>query len=146
MLSANPSARPPRKWTVAEDQKLRAEVEAQSMSTPSSSHLFIADSFSLVSEGEVRDWCRIAHQLPGRTNKDCRKRWHNSVTGGLKKGQWSRIEDIQLAKGVRHYGQRYHPFLSFHINLIADPDRWTLVANMVSTRSADRKLDFWHPS
>jgi len=59
-----------------------------------------------VIEGEVKDWCRIAAKLPGRTNKDCRKRWHNSVAGGLKKGQWARSEDIQLAKGVHKFGQR----------------------------------------
>jgi len=51
--------------------------------------------------------CRIAAKLPGRTNKDCRKRWHNSVAGGLKKGQWSKSEDVQLARGVQQYGQRY---------------------------------------
>jgi hypothetical protein len=60
-----------------------------------------------VSEGEVKDWCRIAERLPGRTNKDCRKRWHNSVAGGLKKGQWSKNEDLQLARGVERFGQRY---------------------------------------
>jgi hypothetical protein len=50
--------------------------------------------------------CRIATKLPGRTNKDCRKRWHNSVAGGLKKGQWSKGEDAQLSRGVERFGQR----------------------------------------
>lgn len=101
----------PRKWTVAEDQRLREEVETQMV------------------EGEVKDWCRIAAKLPGRTNKDCRKRWHNSVAGGLKKGQWSKSEDVQLARGVEQYGQR-----------------WTLVANVVGSRSADQCAKRWQQS
>ncbi|KAF2849451.1 hypothetical protein T440DRAFT_469220 [Plenodomus tracheiphilus IPT5] len=105
------SSRQPRKWTVAEDQILREEVEAQLIN------------------GDVRDWCRIADQLPGRTNKDCRKRWHNSVAGGLKKGQWSKSEDELLTRGVEEYGQK-----------------WTLVANCVTSRSADQCAKRWQQS
>ena len=95
-------------------------------------------------EGEVKDWCRIAEHLPGRTNKDCRKRWHNSVAGGLKKGQWSKSEDLQLARGVQRFGQRYtHDPISSFVPLEAITKnfyRWTLVANTVQSRSADREL------
>lgn len=111
LSSSKTAGRQPRKWTLAEDQKLREQVEAQ------------------LAEGEVKDWCRIAGNLPGRTNKDCRKRWHNSVAGGLKKGQWSRSEDVQLARGVQQYGQR-----------------WTLVANIVGSRSADQCAKRWQQS
>ncbi|PVH99734.1 hypothetical protein DM02DRAFT_528409, partial [Periconia macrospinosa] len=79
--------------------------------------------------GHARDWCRVAAKLPGRTNKDCRKRWHNSIAGGLKKGQWSKSEDRQLAKGVEQYGQR-----------------WTLVADVVHSRSADQCAKRWQQS
>ncbi|KAG9195285.1 hypothetical protein G6011_00406 [Alternaria panax] len=105
------SIRQPRKWSLAEDQKLREEVEAQ------------------IIEGEVKDWCRIADSLPGRTNKDCRKRWHNSVAGGLKKGQWSKSEDQLLLRGVQQHGQR-----------------WTVVASCVGTRSADQCAKRWQQS
>ncbi|KAF2713141.1 hypothetical protein K504DRAFT_461724 [Pleomassaria siparia CBS 279.74] len=111
MSTVQPTGRLPRKWTTVEDQRLREEVEAQ------------------VSEGEIKDWCRIATALPGRTNKDCRKRWHNSVAGGLKKGQWSKSEDAQLARGVQRFGQR-----------------WTLVANTVQSRSADQCAKRWQQS
>ncbi|PSN71244.1 hypothetical protein BS50DRAFT_570638 [Corynespora cassiicola Philippines] len=109
--SSSSTGRLPRKWTVAEDQKLREEVEAQ------------------MSEGEVKDWCRVANKLPGRTNKDCRKRWFNSVAGGLKKGQWSKSEDLLLAQGVQQFGQR-----------------WTLVAGHVGSRSADQCAKRWQQS
>ncbi|KAH8723616.1 hypothetical protein GQ44DRAFT_728466 [Phaeosphaeriaceae sp. PMI808] len=106
------SSRQPRKWTLAEDDQLREEVEAQ-----------------LTGGGDVKDWCRIASKLPGRTNKDCRKRWHNSVAGGLKKGQWSKSEDELLHRGVQQHGQR-----------------WTLVANCVESRSADQCAKRWQQS
>ncbi|EOA86197.1 uncharacterized protein SETTUDRAFT_110184 [Exserohilum turcica Et28A] len=100
---------PPRKWSLSEDQKLREGVEAQ--------------------QGEVKDWCIIAESLPGRTNKDCRKRWHNSVAGGLKKGQWSKSEDELLSRGIEEYGQK-----------------WTMVASCVGTRSADQCAKRWQQS
>lgn len=35
--------------------------------------------------GEVKSWSEVATKLSGRSNKDCRKRFYNEVTGGLKK-------------------------------------------------------------
>ena len=108
---SKPAARQPRKWTAAEDQKLREEVEAQSTSDRHDIDYSICMGNGLTplpgSGGEVKDWCRIAAKLPGRTNKDCRKRWLNSVAGGLKKGQWAKNEDQQLARGVERFGQRW---------------------------------------
>jgi Myb-like DNA-binding domain len=50
-----------------------------------------------VAHGEVRSWSEVATKLPGRSNKDCRKRFYNEVTGGLKKVflPWSAL--IQLS-------------------------------------------------
>ncbi|KAF2279219.1 uncharacterized protein EI97DRAFT_169574 [Westerdykella ornata] len=126
-----PTARQPRKWTLEEDRKLREEVEAQR------------------SEGEVKDWCRIAAKLPGRTNKDCRKRWLNSVAGGLKKGQWSKSEDIQLARGVEQYGQRWTVSRTLHGEAqshFIDTDEIQLVAELVGSRSADQCAKRWQQS
>ena len=36
-------------------------------------------------DGDIKDWNEIAKKIPGRNNKDCRKRFMNEVTGGLKK-------------------------------------------------------------
>ncbi len=105
------SDRQPRRWTPVEDQTLREQVDAQS------------------AQGGSRDWCQIALALPGRSNKDCRKRWHNSVTDGLKKGQWSKSEDQLLTHGVQHYGYQ-----------------WTKVATCVTSRSADQCAKRWQQS
>lgn len=103
--------RQPRRWTSAEDQVLREQVDAQQ------------------AQGVGRDWCQVAMALPGRTNKDCRKRWHNSVAEGLRKGQWSKSEDQLLTHGVHRYGSQ-----------------WTKVATCVSTRSADQCAKRWQQS
>lgn len=103
--------RQPRRWTSVEDQILREQVDAQQI------------------HGVGRDWCQVALALPGRTNKDCRKRWHNSVAEGLKKGQWSKSEDHLLTHGVHRYGSQ-----------------WTKVATCVSTRSADQCAKRWQQS
>ncbi|KAL9620212.1 MAG: hypothetical protein Q9160_005221 [Pyrenula sp. 1 TL-2023] len=100
--------RTPRRWTPEEDQILRREAATQ------------------LEEGSVKSWNRIADQLPGRSNKDCRKRWCNEVAGGLKKGPWSRDEDQILGEAVRKYGQR-----------------WTAIAPLVGSRSADQCAKRW---
>jgi hypothetical protein len=35
--------------------------------------------------GATINWNEIAKKIPGRNNKDCRKRYYNEVAGGLKK-------------------------------------------------------------
>ncbi|KAI9884341.1 MAG: hypothetical protein M1823_003880 [Watsoniomyces obsoletus] len=100
--------RAPMRWTVHEDEILRREAAAQ------------------LNHGSIRDWNRIATQLPGRTNKDCRKRWYNKVAGGLRKGPWQPEEDTRLREAIREHGQR-----------------WTVVAPCVGTRSAEQCAKRW---
>lgn len=98
--------RQPQRWTEAEDELLRNGVLAQSMLDITALRMItIADSL-IVAECGVRDWKAIASAIPGRTNKDCRKRWHNAVAGGLKKGHWTQEEDHLLSLAVQLYGER----------------------------------------
>nr|QIR83206.1 MYB transcription factor [Ophiocordyceps sinensis] len=59
--------------------------------------------------GMVKDWHQIAARLPGRSNKDCRKRWVNTVCGGLNKGSWSQDEDRRLLEALRTHGPKSVP-------------------------------------
>ena len=59
-----------------------------------------------VSQGELKDWNRIAAKLPGRTNKDCRKRW-SKLCEHVKKGTWSDAEDQRLQSAVERFGYRW---------------------------------------
>lgn len=96
-----------------------------------------------MNHGGVKDWNRIAAQLPGRNNKDCRKRWYNKVAGGLRKGPWQPEEDGRLKEAIREHGQRYTTMILRSVctwlEVIADWSRWTVVAPLVGTRSAERE-------
>ncbi|KAI0196798.1 Homeodomain-like protein [Xylaria flabelliformis] len=96
--------RVPKRWSEEEDRILYEETQKQELA------------------GDTKDWHRIAAKLPGRTNKDCRKRWVNKVCGSLKKGPWNKNEDECLLDAV---------------------DRWTLVANEVGFRSPDQCAKRW---
>ncbi|KAJ2987587.1 hypothetical protein NUW58_g4421 [Xylaria curta] len=100
--------RVPKRWTEEEDCILYEETQKQELA------------------GETKDWHRIAAKLPGRTNKDCRKRWVNKVCGSLKKGAWNKNEDERLLDAVDRHGQK-----------------WTLVANAVGFRSPDQCAKRW---
>ncbi|KAI9672397.1 MAG: hypothetical protein M1817_003419 [Caeruleum heppii] len=103
--------RTPKRWTGEEDQVLRKGALDQ------------------LSRGSLKNWHRIAAELPGRSNKDCRKRWCNQVSGGLKKGSWEAEEDHRLEQAIREHGHR-----------------WTVVAQDVVTRNADQCAKRWHHS
>ncbi|KAI1197759.1 Homeodomain-like protein [Nemania serpens] len=100
--------RVPKRWTEEEDFILHEETQKQE------------------STGDVKDWHRIAAKLPGRTNKDCRKRWVNKVCGSLKKGAWNKSEDERLLVAVEKFGQK-----------------WALIANEVGFRSPDQCAKRW---
>ncbi|PWY93212.1 hypothetical protein BO94DRAFT_622366 [Aspergillus sclerotioniger CBS 115572] len=100
--------RPPHRWTLEEDRILSKAVHAQ------------------LAHGTVKDWTAVASEIPGRTNKDCRKRWHNALAAGRNKGYWTPEEDCLLERGVRLHGET-----------------WTEVAAIVSTRTADQCAKRW---
>lgn len=54
-------------------------------------------------DGSVQNWNDIAVLLPGRTNKDCRKRW-SKVQLDIRKGAWTRDEDERLQQAVQQLG------------------------------------------
>ncbi|KAK7959168.1 uncharacterized protein PG986_004022 [Apiospora aurea] len=101
----------PKRWTEDEDALLYHE------------HTRLSDP------NEITDWSRIAEGVPGRSNKDCRKRWVNKVCGGLNKGPWSREEDQRLRKAMEVHGSK-----------------WTRVSEEVASRSADQCAKRWQQS
>ncbi|KAL9118462.1 MAG: hypothetical protein Q9187_004993 [Circinaria calcarea] len=71
-------------------------------------------------KGGTVNWNEIAKKIPGRTNKDCRKRYYNNMTAGLKKGPWTEEEDSRLRSYIEECG------LS-----------WAVIAQKIGNRSAD---------
>jgi hypothetical protein len=104
----------PRRWTTEEDSLLYSEAMKQCKPT-STYHTRIGvarASFSYhaktshIAPDSIWDWNRIAAKFTDRSNKDCRKRWVNHVSGGLKKGPWAEDESAKLCEAVQLYGQR----------------------------------------
>ncbi|KAL4877729.1 hypothetical protein BJY04DRAFT_230331 [Aspergillus karnatakaensis] len=73
------------------------------------------------------NWNEIARHIPGRSNKDCRKRYYNRFTGGLRKGSWTQDEDDRLFQLVERYQYR-----------------WAMIAQKMETRNADQCSKRWH--
>ncbi|KAL5340983.1 Homeodomain-like protein [Aspergillus crustosus] len=73
------------------------------------------------------NWNEIARHIPGRSNKDCRKRYYNRFTGGLRKGSWTQEEDERLFQLVERYQYR-----------------WATIAQKMETRNADQCSKRWH--
>ncbi|KAL7275698.1 hypothetical protein RUND412_001340 [Rhizina undulata] len=96
-----------RKWTETEDAILREAV--------------------LKGGDGASDWHLIASCIPGRTNKDCRKRWHYKVAATVNKGPWEVAEDERLWAAVQEHGSR-----------------WALVAQVVKTRNGDQCSKRWY--
>ncbi|KAL2151681.1 hypothetical protein VTH82DRAFT_6779 [Thermothelomyces myriococcoides] len=97
-----------RNWTPHEDALLRAAVNDA-----------LANSRPLL-------WRDLAKAVPGRTNKDCRRRWWNALAEGIAKGPWSEKEDERLIEAVRKYGTQ-----------------WSLVAQAVGSRNSEQCSSHW---
>ena len=113
-----PPARERRWWTSEEDEILKNGVHTQcklptyffkvfaqgprSISTLCGLKLTIV---SLTKDGSVQNWNDIAVLLPGRTNKDCRKRW-SKIQEDIRKGAWTRDEDERLQQAVQQFGSK----------------------------------------
>jgi hypothetical protein len=94
---SNPKARKPRQiFSPAEDQALHHLVSCL---------------------GDF-DWNAIAHQMPGRTARQCRDRWKGYLSPHLTNDEWSAAEDQLLMEQWSHLGPR-----------------WSLIAGVLKGRS-----------
>ena len=64
--------------------------------------------------------------MPNRSNKDCRRRWWNSLAECTNKGPWTEEEDRRLIKAVRENGTN-----------------WVQVARTVASRNSDQCSSHW---
>ncbi|KAJ5193703.1 hypothetical protein N7491_001034 [Penicillium cf. griseofulvum] len=69
-----------RRWTPEEDAVLKKAVT------------------TVMEQSRPIMWRELAKQVPGRSNKDCRRRWWNTLGGGTTKGLWSEEEDRLLTE------------------------------------------------
>ncbi|OAQ99230.1 hypothetical protein LLEC1_01869 [Akanthomyces lecanii] len=97
-----------RKWSPEEDALLRKVVSAA------------------ITESRPLLWRELAKTIPGRSNKDCRRRWWNSLADGTAKGPWSESEDAKLIHAVKEAGTN-----------------WRVVAQYVGSRTSDQCSSHW---
>ncbi|KAL2868931.1 Homeodomain-like protein [Aspergillus lucknowensis] len=102
-----------RRWTASEDALLWELYQIQEKAPTGKS--------------QKVNWNEIARLIPGRSNKDCRKRYYNRFTGGLRKGSWTQDEDERLFQLVERYQYR-----------------WAAIAQKMETRNADQCSKRWH--
>ncbi|ORZ10984.1 hypothetical protein BCR41DRAFT_356802 [Lobosporangium transversale] len=93
-------------WTPEEDEFLRAAVQKYGDKT--------------------EKWAKIAACVPGRTNKNCRKRWFHSLDPKLKKGPWTPEEDHLLRTGVEMF-----------------KGQWSKIAERIPGRTDDQCAKRW---
>ncbi|KAI1452422.1 hypothetical protein F4805DRAFT_30213 [Annulohypoxylon moriforme] len=101
-------ARLRRRWTAEEDTLLRRAVE------------------NATTQGRPLLWRDLAKSVPGRSNKDCRRRWWNSLADGTTKGPWCEEEDERLIEAVRKYGTN-----------------WSRVSRAIRSRNPDQCSSHW---
>ena len=66
------------------------------------------------------NWNVIASDLPGRTGKQCRERYHNHLREGIRKGDWTKEEDDIILSTHSQFG-----------------NKWTVIANRLTSRSSN---------
>jgi hypothetical protein len=75
------------RWTADEDKKLKNAAQTHG----------------------GKDWAAVAALVPGRTKKQCRQRWHDSMAVNIypataRAGKWSAVEDGKLKDAVQTHG------------------------------------------
>ena len=71
-------------WTEEEDERLRKSVAAY---------------------GAL--WVQVAPAISGRTNDQCRERWHELVNLSKERSQWTEADDKILLENVKLIGNRW---------------------------------------
>jgi len=93
-----------RKWTSEEDDLLAAAIAKHG----------------------ARNWKAVADLVPGRSHAQCLQRWAKVLKPGLKKGQWTKEEDLHLANLV-HGGWK----------------DWTAIAKEITGRTSKQCRERW---
>jgi hypothetical protein len=77
-------------WTIEEDKKLTEWVNKKG----------------------PHKWSHCAEAIPGRSGKQCRERWFNTLNPEVKKGEWTAEEDFRIFELFSKYGSKWSKIAS----------------------------------
>ena len=109
------------KWPFSSLRSLHPHVHSLIRYLPTFSFFFVWLSLvcarvqvrKLVGEHGTRAWTAVAAELPGRTGKQCRERWHNHLDHDIRKDAWSNEEDCRLIQLHGEYGNKWADIAKF---------------------------------
>lgn len=138
--SSTPSCSGPgkirQKWTPEDDRilidavaqgKLPVFLQRPSKSIKTDTKFRVSRPKPAAAQETPINWHKIAPCLPGRTNKNCRKRWHYKLAQDFRKGLWTAEEDERLRAAVQKHGVK-----------------WRMVSEDVKTRNGDQCWKRWN--
>jgi hypothetical protein len=67
----------------------------------------------LTSEACQTDWYAVAAQLPGRSARQCKDRWHKYLSPDIKRGAWTAAEDAVLRERYDEFGTKWARIAAF---------------------------------
>lgn len=67
----------------------------------------------LVNQYGAKNWDQIAKNVPGRTGRQCRDRYHNYLIPGFFNGEWTKEEDDLLNEKVNLMGCQWSKMMKY---------------------------------
>lgn len=62
---------------------------------------------SLVKKYGVQNWAQITKEIPGRSEEQIHKRWHDCLDPNIKKGEWTEEEDLMILVSCHLIGNNW---------------------------------------
>ena len=81
----------------------------------------------LVEVEGIRNWAQIAEKIEDRTPKQCKDRYNNYLSPGIKNLPWTQAEDQLLLQKVKEFGHK-----------------WTKIVNFFPGRGSNNLKNRWH--
>mmetsp|Transcript_22798 Transcript_22798/g.19815 ORF Transcript_22798/g.19815 Transcript_22798/m.19815 type:complete len:157 (+) Transcript_22798:252-722(+) len=58
-------------------------------------------------------WSEISRMIPGRSSKQCREHYQNSLKPGVRRGHWNEEEDVQIFRCFTKHGTSWSKYTKY---------------------------------